>query len=224
MHFILSWIPVFFRATLVMLIHNWIPTYASLCWQGREHSPFCPWCHTGIETVEHVIQCNNHMATEHQWSLMQGFLQTMLNAGTPIHMIVCWEYKLSLVLNLPWICTYQIASQLIKDHQLLLIKAVQNQNIIWWDLLLHGFCSTLWLQFYNLFPNNFPNCRWDVLLVSSITTLLKGIWDNRNKIIHGATRMEASKQIRERMQQWTRAIYLHPQESIKVIKRSRPYL
>jgi len=50
------------RASIVKLIHDWIPTYATLCHQDREPCPLCPHCKSTIETSSHVITCPNHDA------------------------------------------------------------------------------------------------------------------------------------------------------------------
>jgi hypothetical protein len=118
---------------MVKLIHNWVPTYASLCRQGREHSPYCLRCHSQIKTTDHVFQGSDPMATTNHNVLLQIFLQNLVQANMPIHIIVCLEYKLSLVLNLKHTPTYAIASSLPKDQHTILIRAVQHQNIIGWD-------------------------------------------------------------------------------------------
>jgi len=50
-------------------MHGWIPTYASLCRQGREPSSICPQCQSTVETKEHVLICPSSEATHH-WTLL----------------------------------------------------------------------------------------------------------------------------------------------------------
>jgi hypothetical protein len=73
-----------------------------------------------------------------------------IQAHTPIHIVTCFDYKLSLVFNLTHPLKYQIATLLSQDNHALLIRAVQYQNIIGWDLFQRGFTSSLWTQLFNV--------------------------------------------------------------------------
>lgn len=50
---------VFTRASTVKLIHGWIPTYVSLCRQGRMHSLICLQCKEHIESSDHIRVCDH---------------------------------------------------------------------------------------------------------------------------------------------------------------------
>lgn len=54
------------------------------------------------------------------------------------------------------------------------------------------------------------NQCWDVVLVLSATTLLKGVGEARNKVIHESTIVEAAERLRERVCQWTQDFYQYP--------------
>jgi hypothetical protein len=131
--------PIFHRASMVKLIHNWIPTYSTLCRQGRETSSLCPRCTLWVETPDHVNQCENKEAIQKRITLLNGFLQLMIKQQTPIDSVACFSYKLSKILNIPQNISFQVATALPDAHHAMLIKAIQHQNLIRWILLIRGF-------------------------------------------------------------------------------------
>jgi len=62
LHSFLEPLPFPTRATYAKSIHNWIPTHAQLCPQGRERSPLCPRCNRAVEAHSHIITCNDPQA------------------------------------------------------------------------------------------------------------------------------------------------------------------
>jgi hypothetical protein len=83
------------RATLSKLIHGWIPTYSSLCRQGKEPSPLCPRCKSRVESWEHILECPNHQAVESRRDALKTFLSSMFKVGTPFYILTTFELKLS---------------------------------------------------------------------------------------------------------------------------------
>ncbi len=63
-------LPIMRQANTIKLIHGWIPTYASLCPQGREPTSICPRCASQVETTEHFHQCTDDKAFSSQQSLL----------------------------------------------------------------------------------------------------------------------------------------------------------
>ncbi len=90
------------RATTIKLMHEWIPTYASLCRQERESSSICPRCHSTVETKEHLLICPLPEAIHHRILLLNTFINTLRHLSTPTLLIHIFEYKLLLVLDVPF--------------------------------------------------------------------------------------------------------------------------
>ncbi len=131
---------------------------------------------------------------------------------TPIHIIDCFEYKLSLALDLVYSKQFYTATSLPADQNRILLDAIKHQNIIGWDLFIRGFTSSKWIDVFNAIRTY--DCRhrlhWDVTLISGVLTLLKGILDDCNRTLHGATRIEAAQKLWERVLQRTRELYSRP--------------
>jgi len=150
---VLSKMPVFRRASLVKLLHRWTPTYSKLCRQGRETSSVCPRCKSRVKTHDHVYQCEDKAALQKRSTLLNDFLYLMVKQNTPMHIIACFSYKLSIVLNVPQNPSFTVATQLSKTHHTLLIKAIQHQNLIGWNMFLRGFTSCLWFTVFSTLHN-----------------------------------------------------------------------
>jgi len=104
------------RASMVKLIHKWIPTHASLCRQGREHSPLCPRCGSTVETEDHVFKCPDNNARTQCMDLLQAFLQSLLTVNKSILLLVCFKYKLSLALSLNYVRKFTSATALSREQ------------------------------------------------------------------------------------------------------------
>jgi hypothetical protein len=79
-------------------------------------------------------------------------------------------------------------------QSLTLLMAIKHQNIIGWDLFLKGYISIYWSHPYEDLkqhdePHNIPNR--EVKLTGAAIGRYKGIWDARNKDIHGGTTKES---------------------------------
>jgi len=189
-------LPFHQRATTRKLIHHWIPTFASSSRQGRESSPICHRCQSAVENSDHVLTCGDPRAVAQCSTLLQSTLQDLLKIGTPIQIVTVLEYKLSLVLNIPYKYNFQPASTLPPPHHSTLLTAICHQNLIGWDCFLKGYTSIFWNTLVTevLHSTIWPNLTsdtWDIHFIATIIKLHKSIWEDRNKILHGATRMEA---------------------------------
>jgi hypothetical protein len=94
-------------ASTVKLIHDWIPTYATLCKQKRGPCPLCPQCKSAVETSDHVITCPYIDAMIVRANGLRIFLTALKKAGTPSFILCTLEYKLSLTLDIPFNQTHQ---------------------------------------------------------------------------------------------------------------------
>jgi len=94
-----------------------------------------------------------------------------------------------------------------------LLIAIKHQNIIGRDLFLKGYISTYWSHtFEDLRQQCEPHkiSNWEVKLLGAAITLHKGIWDARNKHIHGSTAKESKIAQRIKIQEEVIRLYPHP--------------
>jgi hypothetical protein len=190
-------LPIHIRASTIKLIHGWMPTYAILCRQGRSSSSLCPRCHTQVETPSHVFKCQANQAIQQCLSHLTVFLTALNKLKTPVQIVATLQYKLSLLLDIPFEQTYFITMQSSTSHHYALIQAICHQNIIGWNNFMRGYISTYWAYYISIqHPNCIPN--WDISLISHILTLTTAIWRDRNRVIHGDTKKAAAALLRER--------------------------
>jgi hypothetical protein len=82
------------------------------------------------------------------------------------------------------------------------------------DSILRGCTSSVWWAIYEQAHSHQTSLqclsRWDQKLIEANLTLLKNIWDDRNKHLHGSTKTEARKQLRQQVLNQVRKIYRHP--------------
>jgi len=126
-------------------MHGWVPTYTSLCRQGRETSSLCPRYHGRVETVDHIHICAHPWATQCCQTLLHSFLESISKIHTPMQILHVLHNKPSQVFELPD-TKYK---HLNMPHRPTLILAIKHQNIIGWDLFFKGYTSTYWIHVYN---------------------------------------------------------------------------
>jgi hypothetical protein len=114
---------LFHPVNIVKLIHGWNPMYATLCRQGRESSPLCPRCCRMTDITTHFLQCPHPDAVKFQHNALLSMLQTTLKQGTPIQMILTFEYKLSLALSIPYTSQFRCASTITNEQRVRLLMA-----------------------------------------------------------------------------------------------------
>jgi hypothetical protein len=94
-----------------------------------------------------------------------------------------------------------------------LLMAIKHQNIIGWDLFMKGFTSIYWSHAYHDLHHNtatHASYNWKVTLVQNALALYKGIWEDRNKHIHGNNRVESNKLRRQKLHAQVCHIYRNP--------------
>jgi hypothetical protein len=198
----MSWLKIFTRASTSKLIHDWIPTYSSFCHQGQEPSPLCPRCLSWVETCEHVRVCPDNAAIQASRKFLLAFLSSMAKIYTPIYILQIFEYKLSLVLDIPSLASYSHTLPIPPERYQTLIEATRHQNIIGWDNFLRGYTSQYWLKIYNDAHDTTtsidPSMDWDKRLVSEAINIYKAIWDDRY-YLHGNSKKEAASKLRQQI-------------------------
>jgi len=134
-------------ASISKLIYDWIPTYGTLCRQGRTHSALCPRCQSRVETITHIQQCPDNQAQSARINLLKTFLKNLHSKGTPDCILTIFEFKISIVLDIPYSQCYHTSSTL-DTQKMGLINAIRHQNILGWDLFLKGIQSSYWAELY----------------------------------------------------------------------------
>lgn len=71
------------RASIVKLIHKWIPTNAFLHKQRRNNSPLCPRCQCNDETAVHIYQCPDASAMTERQNLLYQTLKELNQLDCP---------------------------------------------------------------------------------------------------------------------------------------------
>ena len=136
------------RATLVKLIHGWIPTQEFLYTQNRTSTPICPWCSLVNETALHIHQCSYPTAIMYRRDKLERYLKALAQCNTPVHILITLEHKLLLTQELPYSQHYQCATSLTSVHKNILIASIRHQNVLGWDSFLKGFISSYWGPIY----------------------------------------------------------------------------
>ncbi len=201
------------RALIIKLIHDGIPTYATMSRQGKEKCPLCPRCKSSIEISSHVFSCPHLDAQAAQQEGLNTFLTTLPNIGNPSYLLATFEYKISLTLDISFIQNYCCQSLLPPTLKHNLLQAIRHQNVLRWDMFLKGFSSIYWVELYNDHdePSEKHKSRtWGEQLVAASLSCLKHIWDDRNQFLHGKTRLESKHKLRERVHSAVQKIYASP--------------
>jgi hypothetical protein len=120
----LSSLKPFQRASIVKVIHGWIPTYGMLCRQGRESSPLCPRCSSTVETWDHVFSCPDSQAIAFRNEALLTFLSLRVKMGTPLYILSTFEYKLSLLFALPFPNSFPVLSPIPTSTKHRLMDAI----------------------------------------------------------------------------------------------------
>jgi hypothetical protein len=127
-------------------------------------------------------------------------------------MICTWEYKPSLIMQIPYKQSFRIG-EAKNPHWESLVMATRHQNLVGWDMFLHGYLSTKWhsifVQSHSTNHNSQQN-KWDSKIIKLIFKLTQEIWAHQNSILHGANRNESAKKLRNRLILMIRQIYDSP--------------
>lgn len=90
-----------------------------------------------------------------------------------------YEYKLSLLLNIPCNSTSNISTPIPNNVRMTLMNAIRHQNIIEWDNFLKGYTSIYWLEIFNESHSGdnvaHLTLDWDHRLVEECIQLSKAI-------------------------------------------------
>jgi hypothetical protein len=200
------------RASIVKLMHRWIPTNASLFKQNRASSPFCERCHTHKEDAHHILHCPDSDATSERNKALYTFLEEHAHEGTSKTILECLENNLTSLLHVESMNKYCITCQPPDSTlQRAIRDAKQHQTIIGWENLLRGYTSTYWAKVQSFDSTARSSGKkkipWTIFFLRSIFNLHKTIWNDRNTYIHGKTIQENQQKLRQRVIDKVKAIY-----------------
>ncbi len=123
------------RFSTVKLIHGWLPTYGSLCGQGRRSDPIWPRCQATTETPEHFLICQHPMAVSKRHDLLNIFLHNLNLIDTPVCLSNVFAYKLALTLQIQIPIIQTQLPPLPNEQKITIFTAIRHQHLIGWDIL-----------------------------------------------------------------------------------------
>jgi hypothetical protein len=170
-------------------MHKWIPTKEFLHKQHREESPICTRCNLVNENADHILVCEDPIATTERTTILFEALKKLHDCGTPPLILMEFERYLCQALYVKSSLKY---TQKDSDKQHHPIKmAVRHQNLIGWDTAIRGYVSSYWIT--NGMSLHDPSHKrgWETKIVVNLIDMHREIWAKRNEHIHGKTVQEA---------------------------------
>ncbi len=128
-------------------------------------------------------------------------------------MLTTFEYKISLTLDISYVQNYCCHSTLPPTLKNNLLQAIHHQNVLGWDMFLKGFSSLYWVELFNGHDEpteKHKSTNWGEQLAPASLSCLKHIWDDRNQFLHGKTRLQSKRKLRERVHFAVGQIYKSP--------------
>lgn len=198
------------RATIVKVIHRWIPTQSFLRTQNRAETSLCPLCQKHNETAVHILECPDELAHTYRQNALYSLLKKLLQINTSIHILATIEKYLSELLKIPSLSKYvppTTPPNADLDH------AIRHQNIVGWENFFRGFISNKWETAntsYQNTQNNSKLSQWSTNLTKYVLDCHLDIWRNRNETVHGKTLKEKITKARAAIIKKVKLIYRAP--------------
>lgn len=181
------------RATVIKLIHQWIPTQDFLHKQHCSQCQLCPRCNAQVENASHILNCSHPDAKTFRTSALYDMLNKLKQSHTSIHILQALEDNLSDHLSTENRRKY-IAPFIETSRFQQVRNAVIHQNIIGWGNFMRGYISSKWRQCQTAQVSTNKRshtAQWGCLLVKLTLELHLQIWNDRNQVIHGKTVAES---------------------------------
>jgi hypothetical protein len=100
-----------------------------------------------------------------------SFLLDMERMHIAPYILTTLEYKLSLVLCVPYDAKYHLREGISNDLKNIVLFAIRHQNVIGWDNFLKGYVSKYWREI-QMECTMVSMCQnWDVRMVQNALTL-----------------------------------------------------
>jgi hypothetical protein len=152
-----------------------------------------------VETADHILICQSSLAITYRETLLTSFLSDLEKSGTGTDELLLYIFsaKLSTLFQITIPTTYQ--SHPINDPMIIqiMVAAVNHQNILGRENFLKGYVSHSWHLLQEAHQNMDSQSlkAWEQSLTTLAITHYKSLWDDRNKSIHGNTRLEAKQKL-----------------------------
>jgi hypothetical protein len=202
------------RASVVKLIHNWIPTNALLYKQGCSDTLLCPRCHNAPEDTDHILTCGEKVASNTRQQILYEMLHKMMKLNTSIYILSTFENKFSNLLRVKPRHAYPLPESFHTYPSPLISRATRSQNLIGWNNFLKGYISKHWKSAQDASTSSrIPGTkrdRWDIDVTALAIDLLRKLWEDRNVYVHGKTIQEANEKLRARVHATVVQLYTKP--------------
>jgi hypothetical protein len=201
------------RASIIKLIHRWIPTNEFLHKQHRSDTPSCPRCKNHNETAHHILTCPFPEAQTQRTQALYTCLTDLARANTSKYILDCIEENMTNLLNIPSLQKYKITPPQLVDMATALSDATRHQNILGWENAIRGFTSKYWMKLQlcdQLQSNNNKSKKsapWNTVFIRSLIHLHKQIWSDRNVHVHGKSIKETHQKLRQRVIEQVKTLY-----------------
>ena len=215
------------QLSLLQLIHNWQNTgeqkekflhsklqqqqittedEIQMAKEELKHAAQCPMKCGERETHLHFMTCKNEQAHRYKKQLIETCKKhlTKKNIYTPIT---------SLLINgLNWTDDHKLPTYSIRMTRadILISKAIDEQTNIGWSNLRRGMISKQWIIAQQIFIDEtkaIERYNWGKLIIGQILNVSWGMWEWRNKILHGISKKDLAREKKALMHQKVDNIY-----------------
>jgi hypothetical protein len=138
LHHTLKTIHPYNRASLVELIHRWIPTIHFL------QISACPRCGLCPETAQHINQCEAVSAITYCQDRLYKFFMDLVDLNSSISILQTFEDRLTTFFNVSSPHQYLVPKRITSTCHHLITEASHHQNILGWDNFCRRYISGFW--------------------------------------------------------------------------------
>lgn len=199
------------RASIVKLIHQWIPTNDFMFKQRRAESPLCSRYKSVNEDAHHILTCSLQDAQAKRTEALYECLKFLENANTSRHILESLECELSILLQVNSTNTYKATVSQTTEMKRKLTDAIKHQNIVGWENALRGYTSKYWMEAQRQDQHTMKDSKkrspWNITLIRSLRNLHMKIWSDRNTHIYGTSLKENYQKLRQRTLEQVKNIY-----------------
>jgi len=210
-----------FRVTVVKMMHWWLPANDKCMQQLQEETTFCPRCKAANETQDHVFLCNQPDAVKTREAAWCSFILTMKNTMATVPDIKDqWDRHRWFFLKLAPAQQRHWVTPPSAWMQMLINKAVREQNKIGWNIFIRGFCTVSWKEAQSAHVWQCPASKTRVMnaltgkLIHHILTFSLQCWVRKNEEVHGATLVDQLQWQCQYIKEEIQKIYNNPLDLI----------
>jgi hypothetical protein len=199
------------RASIVKLIHRWIPTNDFMFKQQRAESPLCSRCKSFNEDAHHILTCSFQGAQAKRTEALYECLKFLENAYTSSHILESLECDLSTLLQVNSTNTHKATVSQTIEMKRKLTGTIKHQNIVGWENALRGYTSKYWMEPQRQDQHTMKDSKkrppWNITLIRSLLNLHIKILSDRNTHIHGTSLKGNYQKLRQHTLEQVKNIY-----------------